>query len=180
MMPEGVFVDNVTMYKLNAASSKQQFVDFMIDSFSGRGLYENPVTLESFGGDEQSAARWLSEKARESALQAVVVSDGRLIGEIRTDTDGYICLPIPYEQGWRAVVNNKRAELFRMQSGLIAVKVKKGQNVLRLTFIPLGFITGIMVTYLSFLILFLLQVIGQPGMKGKKNTLLRGRAKGKA
>ncbi|MCR5283143.1 MAG: YfhO family protein [Lachnospiraceae bacterium] len=172
MMPEGVFVDNVTMYKLNAASSKQQFVDFLIDSFSGRGLYEEPVTLESFGGDEQSAARWLSEKAKESALQAVVVSDGRLIGEIRTDTDGYICLPIPYEQGWRAVVNNKRAELFRMKSGLIAVKVKKGQNELRLTFIPLGFITGIMVTYLSFLILFLLQVIGEPGKKNKKNTLL--------
>ncbi len=170
LLPEVFFIGSVTMYKMNSASTKEQFVDYLIDSFSGRGVYDEPVTIDSFRGGERDAAIWLSEKSKAAALKAVVVSDGRLLGEIKTDMDGYLCIPIPYEQGWRAVVNNNRAELFQMKNGMMAVRLEKGENVLRLTFIPFGFITGIMVTYLSFLILFLLQVIANPKKKG--NTIL--------
>lgn len=58
----------------------------------------------------------------------------------------FICLP--YDDGYRATVNGKKAEI-KPFGGFIAVKVPAGENDIRLTFVPKGFTFGLIISVLG-------------------------------
>ncbi len=94
-----------------------------------------------------------------NGLSSVKVSDGKMQGGITTEEEGYLCLPIPYEPGWKAVVNRKEADISEMRNGMMAVKLPVGENRIELTFIPNGLITGILISVLSFIAFWIVQLL---------------------
>lgn len=58
----------------------------------------------------------------------------------------FICLP--YDDGYRATVNGKKAEI-KPFGGFIAVKVPAGENDIRITFVPKGFTFGLIISVLG-------------------------------
>ncbi|KHD43004.1 YfhO family protein [Streptococcus hongkongensis] len=70
-------------------------------------------------------------------------------------TNGSIFYTIPYDRGWSAEINGKKANLRKAQNGFMVLDIKKGKGKVKLTFIPNGFKIGIIMSLLG-IILFML------------------------
>ena len=65
-------------------------------------------------------------------------SEDHLEGTVDCDGEGYVFLPIPYDEGWKATLNGEAVELLRADYGFIALPVKAGTTDITLDYhIPL-------------------------------------------
>lgn len=55
-------------------------------------------------------------------------NDSHLQGTIQNGTEGYLFLPIPYEKGWTVMVDGRKAELLKADSGFMAIYLEEGAH----------------------------------------------------
>ena len=55
-------------------------------------------------------------------------SDGSLTAEVNADKDGMLFVSIPYDSGWAAEVNGKKAEIKNADIGFQAVAIPAGKS----------------------------------------------------
>lgn len=63
--------------------------------------------------------------------------------------DSSVVYTLPFDKGWQATVNGKRAKIRRIQKGLMAVDVPKGRGTIRLSFTPQGLKEGNLLSLLG-------------------------------
>ena len=79
--------------------------------------------------------------------------NGGFTSRIKTNKDTLILYTIPYEHGWTANVNNEKANIEKVDSGLMAIKVNKGTNYIEFKYTPPGLKAGLVLSILSLFIL---------------------------
>ena len=80
-----------------------------------------------------------------------------LTGTASADADGEILfLPVSYAKGFSAWVNGKPAEISRAFDSFLAVRLTKGQNQIRITYVPDGFRPGLLISAAGIFCTFLL------------------------
>lgn len=55
--------------------------------------------------------------------------------DIEQDGDEYVFFSIPYDEGWRVTVDGKKVEAEKVLDALIAIKVEKGEHIIKLDYI---------------------------------------------
>jgi uncharacterized membrane protein YfhO len=126
------------------------------------GVLRN-VYAKSFG------VAGLKEDVLSSALASVPKADLRqsgnsIVGTATAEQDGeYLFLPVSYSKGFRASVNGKPAEIYRVFDSFMAVKLEKGQNQISVTYIPEGFMPGLILTAAGVVCAFLLEFFRRKG-----------------
>ncbi len=82
--------------------------------------------------------------------------------EIDSPRDQLVFFSVPYESGWSAEVNGEPAEIFRVNVGFMAVIVPRGEKVsIEFTYRTPGLITGVLLTFLSGILLTVYLVLAR-------------------
>lgn len=104
------------------------------------------VNCKSFGVFGMSHG--LLGQAIASANTAKAEINGReLKWNIPSATEGqYLYISVPYDEGFKAYINGEESEMYRVMTGFTAIKLKDGENNVRLYFTPRGFTAGAVIT----------------------------------
>jgi|GEM_PF-1158210 len=62
------------------------------------------------------------------------------------DKSGVLFVTVPYDDGWRALVNGEPAELLIAADAFIGIQLDEGENIIEMSFFPAGLKTGIYVS----------------------------------
>lgn len=76
------------------------------------------------------------------------IHDTGLTLELFSNSGKYVFFPIPFDSGWKSIVNGSRQEV-SSQFGFIAVQIENGQNHIELKYIPNGSKQGIIITFVG-------------------------------
>ena len=59
---------------------------------------------------------------------------------------------IPYDTGWKATNNGKEVQVEKVDNGMMAIKLNKGINDIKFTYMTPGLKSGIIISIISFII----------------------------
>lgn len=89
-------------------------------------------------------------------LDVTAYSDTTISGTIHVNEAGILMLSIPYDPSWTLKVNGVKTEITEIAEALIGVELEPGDYTIELSFTPRGFKPGIMITFTSVVILFII------------------------
>ncbi|GIW60361.1 MAG: hypothetical protein KatS3mg087_1427 [Patescibacteria group bacterium] len=79
------------------------------------------------------------------------------VGNIRIDISnqlsrgGILYLPVSYDTGWQAQLNNEPTKIYRANFSFLAIALPKGQSSVHLFYLPQSFTLGSSITLFSLL-----------------------------
>lgn len=123
--------------------------DIEYDYFSyGTSVDINDETYE-FDCNKLAATSAKSFETNKKGFKAVV----------EREKENLVFFSVPYDDGWTATVNGKKAEIEKVNAGFMAVLVPAGESTIEFTYTTPGLFTGIAVTVLSVLVLLIYLMI---------------------
>lgn len=164
---------------LHFSNDKQKKVDILVNgekktfttdnvfSFFNLGYTKETKTFNiyiSFPGNSQVSfesptfyrldTQTLTEAIQKIKEQPVTVSTSKnkVFATYDVQQDTSIFFTIPYDKGWSAYQDGKKIEIKQAQTGFMKVDVPKGKEIITLSFIPNGFITGAICSFTSLLL----------------------------
>ena len=164
---------------LHFSNDKQKKVDILVNgekktfttdnvfSFFNIGYTKEKKTFNihvSFPGNSQVSfesptfyrldTQTLTEAIQKIKEQPVTVSTSKnkVFATYDVQQDTSIFFTIPYDKGWSAYQDGKKIEIKQAQTGFMKVDVPKGKGTITLSFIPNGFITGLICSFTSLLL----------------------------
>ena len=66
--------------------------------------------------------------------------------------DQILMLPVTYDSGWRCTVNGDRVQIRTAMGNFLGIPLEKGENTVKLTFLPKGFRIGLLISIVSILL----------------------------
>ncbi|MBQ3088694.1 MAG: YfhO family protein [Clostridia bacterium] len=121
-------------------------------------FYLSTDALLDFYYDEQE----LEEDAaalKENAVDSFNKTENGFSASITTMGENLVFFSVPYDEGWTATVNGKKAEIERVNKGFMAVAVSAGANEIEFSYETPGLKLGVMITAVAFLIWLLYTLI---------------------
>lgn len=94
----------------------------------------------------------LIPKAKNAELNYLDKED-KLIGKISADEEGYLFIPIVYQDGWKAKVDGVTAEIIRADAGFMALEVSSGEHTFELHYTSPYFKIGMIISICTFVLL---------------------------
>lgn len=122
-----------------------------------RDTAEQTTTLEI---SEATLSFDCEQLAKTSAYYFETDNNG-FTAKVKKDTTSLVFFSVPYDEGWSATVNGKAADIEKVNAGFMAVRVGKGDSVIRFTYTTPGLQTGILITaatagfFVIYIIIFL-------------------------
>lgn len=135
------------------------------ETVSVRAELLKDTDVSSFGlylydGDRAAAAV-------SSAETADITVDGREVS-ISADRGGYLYIPVTWSEGWSCTVNGKKTPLIRTFGAFSAVEIPEGGGEVRLSFLPSGFVTGVVLTAAGVILFAALMILLRRRTVGRK------------
>lgn len=78
--------------------------------------------------------------------------------KVQRDKTSLVFFSVPYDDGWTATVNGKPAEIEKVNSGFMAVKVDAGDSEIRFNYMTPGLLDGIKITTVSAALLLIYMI----------------------
>ncbi|PYF07579.1 putative membrane protein YfhO [Ureibacillus chungkukjangi] len=128
-----------------------------IDVYLSKGEYEikNIRVLHNSYEDYKTDVL----KLKQNGLEDIQYTENTLSGVINSNKDGIFFLSIPYSKGWHATLNGEKIDLYEVNHTFIGFPIKPGHYDLELTYFSPFFKIGVLITILSFILLFLLLLL---------------------
>lgn len=101
----------------------------------------------------------LYESLSSQHLIATKVTDTEIEGTIIAKEDGVCYLSIPYDEGWSATVDGKKATVVSVFGAFIGIRLAQGAHTVSLSYETPGFQVGLTVSFICLAVFFLLIVI---------------------
>ena len=92
----------------------------------------------------------------------------KITGEISSDKDKMLFFSIPFDKGWNIKVDGKKVNAMMVNIGFIGVPIKKGLHQIELSFTPLYYYTGAVISLIS-IFLFICLIIFR-NLKNRKHS----------
>ncbi len=83
------------------------------------------------------------------ATGSLNVNGRKISGSYTVDDDSWLIIQVPYDRGFSAEINGEKAEIHRVYSCFMAVRLSKGENNIELSYMPIGLTGGIFLTILG-------------------------------
>lgn len=93
-----------------------------------------------------------------SNLEHIEYFDNQLTGVIHTDDVSFMVVTLPYDKGWKVLINGKVVDVYQVNGGFMGIPLEAGENRLEMYFMPEGFKLGLMMTVAGCLIFVILVV----------------------
>lgn len=131
-------------------------------------VYDNPEGDYSLMlmSDEQMAAD-CERLAATSAIQFHHDNKGFSATVVR-DSENLVFFSVPFEEGWSATVNGKKAEIVKANKGFMAVVVPAGTSSIRFEYMTPGLNTGMWVTLISLGVMLLYTLLANTIIKKRQ------------
>lgn len=120
--------------------------------------YDNLTTLDDLKNnivcldkDEQTLKN--SANDNDSVMENISYYNNELHGTITTKANGIAMMTLPYEDGWKILVNNKKVPVTNTNGGFMSFPVEPGYNQIDCYFVPSGFKIGVIISLISLMIL---------------------------
>ena len=112
-----------------------------------------------------------SKDLRKTSASKFKVDNGGFTANVTRKKDTLVFFSVPYDKGWSATVNGKPSKIEKVNSGFMAVKVEKGNSVIRFDYETPYLLTGIKITFVSAVVL-LLYILAFILYSKKRNVLV--------
>lgn len=99
-------------------------------------------------------------------LQVTEHSDTKIEGTIQVKEGGYFVTSIPYEKGWTIEVDGEKREAELLGGALLAIPLEAGEHEIKLTYLPDGFVPGVLLTLCGIGILAALGFLSRKKRRG--------------
>ena len=90
---------------------------------------------------------------RDTALRIRSFAQNRIEGTVKCDSSGILVFQTAFDRGWRAFVDGVRTPTFKVDVGLLGVKLTSGEHIVEIRYSPPFLRLGAAITTLSALIL---------------------------
>lgn len=91
---------------------------------------------------------------KQCSFQAAEVTDTMVRGRIEAKEDGVLFTSIPYDPGWEAAIDGKKAQIQKIGEAFMGLELAKGQHEIKFNFVPQGLRTGTLISTVS-MVLFI-------------------------
>lgn len=95
----------------------------------------------------------LDKYISESSGTGLTVDGTEITGSCTCDDEQWMFIAVPYDDGFTAYVNGEKAEIEKVFSGFMAIKLQKGANDIRITYMPSGFALGAAISAVGLLLM---------------------------
>ena len=115
----------------------------------------------------------------QNGLEITKMSDTHIEGTITADYDGKMLLSIPYDLGWKIRIDGEVVKQDSVIEALTILDVSKGTHTISMDYSPEGFKSGIAITIICVIILFVLMLSRHyPALvqKNKKDNIINDNA----
>ena len=96
------------------------------------------------------------EHAKQVQTQKVTLEKDTVKANIESEKEAYLTFQIPFDSGWRATINGKNTEIVKMNGAFLGVKLQKGNNEIKLTYIPRYFKISGLLSLISIMVLLII------------------------
>ena len=96
------------------------------------------------------------EHAKQVQIQKVTLEKDTVKANIQSEKEEYLTFQIPFDSGWRATINGQNTEIVKMNGAFLGVKLKKGNNEIKLTYIPRYFKISALLSLISIMVLLII------------------------
>lgn len=96
------------------------------------------------------------EHAKKFQTQKVTLEKDTVKANIQSEKEAYLIFQIPFDSGWRATINGKNTEIVKMNGAFLGVKLQKGNNEIKLTYIPRYFKISALLSLISIMVLLII------------------------
>jgi len=132
--------------------------DFYDDSYYDFNDYTYSDALLNFYYDEEELTTDTAALRKKSVFNFHKTQKG-FGASINLEKDNLVFFSIPYDEGWSATVNGKKAVVEKVNAGFVAVPVKAGNSVIEFTYTTPGLGVGVIVTLLALVVWLFYTVI---------------------
>lgn len=97
----------------------------------------------------------ISEEAKQRNTESSYFFEGNSSGftsKIVLENENYVFFSVPYDDNWKVTVNNKNAEIIKVNYGLTAVKCAKGDNEIVFEYSISGLTIGAVISLVTLLV----------------------------
>ena len=94
----------------------------------------------------------------QSSLEHIEYFDNQLTGVIHTDDMSFMVLTLPYDKGWKVLINDQVVDVYQVNGGFMGIPLVSGENRLEMYFMPEGFKLGMVMTGLGGLLFLVLLI----------------------
>lgn len=108
---------------------------------------EGPVVAEVWECSQEDYER-VHEILKSRQMQALEVRDGYVNGILKADTDGTLLFSIPYDKGWKVLVDQKEVQTYPVGQALMGLDVSAGSHTVELDYTPPGMWLGTAISLL--------------------------------
>jgi uncharacterized membrane protein YfhO len=113
------------------------------------------------------------EQYKANSLKNAIVTNNTVSGNVDAKEKSILFLSIPFSSGWKATIDGKKVETFRVHSAYTGIYVPEGKHQIQLNYLPEGFKMGMTFSMVS-LILLMLASFSRKRNKDEKD-LIEGR-----
>lgn len=85
-------------------------------------------------------------------LEEIYYGGNQLSGSCYSDSIGFMVITLPYDQGWKILVNGEEIKYYNVNGGFIGVPIQRGRNYIEMYFVPQGFKLGVICSGVGILI----------------------------
>ena len=96
------------------------------------------------------------EHAKKLQTQKVTLEKDTVKANIQSEKETYLTFQIPFDSGWRATINGKNTEIVKMNGAFLGIKLQKGNNEIKLTYIPRYFKISALLSLISIMALLII------------------------
>lgn len=94
-------------------------------------------------------------KQKNIEISDMKIGKNKITLKVTSEKDGYIAMPISFDEGLRATVNDKKQNVQKINQCFSGVKISKGTSNITITFIPRYFKLGLIMSIVSLVCLII-------------------------
>ena len=118
---------------------------------------------------DQTAFENATTKLKKSSVSSKV-NGNKIYFDYKISKNRSLLITLPYDQGWSAKVNGKKIAITKFQEGFMKVNLKKGKGQIVLTFIPKGFILGMILSIIGVCLFILYNFLSKTSILTQKSN----------
>ena len=141
------------MIHIGEVSAGEQVTAYI---FSLSETLETGVIEYSFYSYKQEVMDEVIQKAKTSVLDMESYADTCISGTVDSAEDGILYLAMPYYDGWTAYVDGVEQDIVMIGDTMMGIPVTAGEHEIVLTYIPYGFIPGVIISICGICIIILI------------------------
>lgn len=124
--------------------------------FMGRGKYKVDE-MKILAVSQDKTLRFLSRLKDNGVMRQISYEDNQFSGNIYTDKNRMLCIPIPYSKGWKALDNGREMKIKKVNGMYMGWLLTPGEHKIRMTYRTPGLIPGAVISAVTLGLLLVLR-----------------------